>query len=443
MTKRMPPRLLRATGTRDASTFLRGDDTWATPTGPSGGLPVIDVVADHGAAVDGTTDDTTAWQAALDAAGAAGGGRIISSIAGVSIIGGALQDTSGANAQLLLPAVDYGDDECVTIVIEGAIPPPSVVAVGVTTPLPDNQLVLKSTLTTGSGGALLGGVGPTGTTESFTNVDLYLRNVTFRMPSNPTHTALNLLKVACVDLDNVVVDAGSYSIPSISVPTTSTSYGIKLPDINNGAHTRLGRVDVVGFYNGFLYNEHTLGQYVTAWACKIAHTFAAGYHDSGFSRLAYYHCQTGLKFTGDHYVTIDRLNIEHAASGTWAPAYDIDDASNHGHGKVKYHVVKAGVGVSDGDWTVNGATGITASPVGTEAGAASLIVKDEGTTLTSAATSINFVGSGVTVTNTGGDVTATIPGATSTTGELLMQDGVTAPPVPIENEARSDWLYQG
>lgn len=28
-------------------------------------------------------------------------------------------------------------------------------------------------------------------------------------------------------------------------------------------------------------------------------------------------------------------------------------------------------------------------------------------------------------------------------GELLMQDGVTNPPVPIENEAGDDWLYEG
>lgn len=27
-------------------------------------------------------------------------------------------------------------------------------------------------------------------------------------------------------------------------------------------------------------------------------------------------------------------------------------------------------------------------------------------------------------------------------GELLMQDGVTAPPVPVETEARDDWLYE-
>lgn len=28
-------------------------------------------------------------------------------------------------------------------------------------------------------------------------------------------------------------------------------------------------------------------------------------------------------------------------------------------------------------------------------------------------------------------------------GEVLMQDGVTGPPVPIETEARDDWLYEG
>lgn len=33
-----------------------------------------------------------------------------------------------------------------------------------------------------------------------------------------------------------------------------------------------------------------------------------------------------------------------------------------------------------------------------------------------------------------------VPGVSS---QLLMQDGVTAPPVPIENEDRDDWLYEG
>lgn len=33
--------------------------------------------------------------------------------------------------------------------------------------------------------------------------------------------------------------------------------------------------------------------------------------------------------------------------------------------------------------------------------------------------------------------------ASSRSGELLMQDGVSSPPVPIENEAGTDWLYEG
>jgi hypothetical protein len=33
--------------------------------------------------------------------------------------------------------------------------------------------------------------------------------------------------------------------------------------------------------------------------------------------------------------------------------------------------------------------------------------------------------------------------AGAASGELLMQDGVTAPPVPIETEAQDDWLYEG
>lgn len=44
---------------------------------------------------------------------------------------------------------------------------------------------------------------------------------------------------------------------------------------------------------------------------------------------------------------------------------------------------------------------------------ASIAAKDEGTTLTPFINSFDFVGNGVTVTNSGGDVTVTIPGGTS------------------------------
>lgn len=52
-------------------------------------------------------------------------------------------------------------------------------------------------------------------------------------------------------------------------------------------------------------------------------------------------------------------------------------------------------------------------------------------------------GSNITITVDDAANSITIAAAASSGGELLMQDGVSAPPVPIENEAQTDWLYEG
>lgn len=85
----------------------------------------------------------------------------------------------------------------------------------------------------------------------------------------------------------------------------------------------------------------------------------------------------------------------------------------------------------------------------TGGGIAGVAVQDENVTLSSTVTQFDFQGAGVTAAlGSGGEVVVTIPGstgggtATVANRELLMQDGVTAPPVPLETEARTDWLYQ-
>jgi hypothetical protein len=40
-------------------------------------------------------------------------------------------------------------------------------------------------------------------------------------------------------------------------------------------------------------------------------------------------------------------------------------------------------------------------------------------------------------------LSVTIAASGGGAGELLMQDGVTGPPAPIETEAGDDWLYEG
>jgi hypothetical protein len=70
---------------------------------------------------------------------------------------------------------------------------------------------------------------------------------------------------------------------------------------------------------------------------------------------------------------------------------------------------------TNGDcWTTTGGlycriNGATVGPYGTGGGGSSITAKDEGSTLTSTVTSIDFAGAGVTATNSSGDVTVTIP----------------------------------
>lgn len=337
-------------------------DEIATASGGTN-LGWFDVTA-YGATGDGVTDDTTAIQDAIDAAEAAGGG-VVYFPAGVYVVGGALQDTGRSNAQLLLPLLDAVDTEQITIEFRGAFAPPAVFSVIGSTPLPDGHSVIKGTLNAGSGGALLGAQGPVGTFGTFTNVHFRCRDLTFRLPSNPVLSALNLSSVAIADLDNVIVDCGSYYVQGFTEPTTTTSYAIRMPANNNGALSRLGTVNVAGFYNGYQFAEHCNGYGCqAAWGCKQAFVFAtATNHASVFQRLMAVHCEKVVVATGAHYADIAQLNIEHATSGWWVTDYDIDDGSHYLQGSVTWHVVLAGTGV-DSTFTVNGAAKLNIARIG-------------------------------------------------------------------------------
>lgn len=65
-------------------------------------------------------------------------------------------------------------------------------------------------------------------------------------------------------------------------------------------------------------------------------------------------------------------------------------------------------------------------------GAAAITVKDEGSTLTSAATSIDFVGSNVTATNVSGAVTVTVSGGGSTTWQTYTPNVSNAVPIAMD-----------
>jgi hypothetical protein len=303
-------------------------------------------VEDYGAVHDGTTDDRGAIQDAIDACEAAGGGTVYFP-QGVYVVNGALQDTGRSNSQILLPRRDYGDTEAISITLRGAFPPPPIASVVGATPLANNHSVLKGTLNTASGTspALIGAWGPVGTFGNFTNILLKVVDLGISMPADPALTACNFAYVAGVDIDNVLIDAGSFDVAGLAQQTTAASFGLMTPANNNGAYVRLGALNIIGFYNGLDVSEHCTGQQVSVWGCRNAVTFRATNHASHFQRLMAVHCQNVLVFTGGvHATRIEQLNIEHAASGTWVTTYDLSDASNYARGSVHWHAALAGTG---------------------------------------------------------------------------------------------------
>lgn len=324
-------------------------------------LTVFDY-ASYITAASGNTQ--TAWSNIITDLIAAGGG-IVQLPPGVTDISGALQDTSGANAQLLLPSIDTATGKQITMVIRGVRPPPTAYAVVSSTPLPVDHSVLRSTLTSGSGGYLLAGHCTT-SAANFTLLHLKLENFTLRMPANPTHSAADFSKVSNLEVDGFTVDAGEYQAQAISQPTTATSYGVKFPKNNNGADVRVGVCNVIGFYKGVQISEHFNAQQLNIWACRVPVETTFGYHASHIKRLMVVHCPSGIVVTGGAaYLDIEQMDIEHATTGWWAPSstYDIDDANNYLHGRVKWHTVKAGVGV-DETFAVNGAANFEYARVG-------------------------------------------------------------------------------
>jgi hypothetical protein len=147
----------------------------------------------------------------------------------------------------------------------------------------------------------------------------------------------------------------------------------------------------------------------------------------------------------------------HAATQAAAEATAAAALSGHVADTTSAHSA-TGVDITDAgsyytSTTVEGALQeIGAGGIGGGGGGSAITAKDEGTTLTTAATSFDFVGAGVTATNTGGAVTVTVTAAGSPTaaqiaalgfvGPILMTDGITNPPEPLWTEDGTDYLYQ-
>lgn len=334
--------------------------------------------APYSAAGDGVTDDTTALQDAIDDLSALGGGRIYFP-PGTYLIGGALQETSGRNAQILLPIVSQNSSP-VTIEFVGALAPPTQYYF--TETLQDTAYsIIKSTLTGASGTAAFI-ASKEYASDWWSNVQLVVRDLVLEAPPDPSFTMLNCFDTMGPQVHNVLIHAGSLYLNTITQPTHSNAVAIKMAPSSHSAGQEVRNVNIFGFYTGLVDGELARND-LNMWGCVQGVLVPFNYHLSTYTHLGLFHCAYGIKaagvgYTGQpsddgtHYLRVLACALEHSNSGggigqAWQDrVYDVDDASNLLTGDIKQLSILGGVG-RDLSFTKNGGVKLLVTQIGEDA----------------------------------------------------------------------------
>lgn len=356
--------------------FIRDGGNYRAPAWIFGFTP-YDLQRDYGATADGRTaaeggTDQAAWEAArVDFEIAGKSGFFYLGSHGHYMLDGARQDTGRGNAQFLLPSRHVLNDQQISFGLVGSGMAPPIFSVVGSQPLPETHVIVESTLDAGGdvGGAMIGGWGPSGSYLDYTFVHFFTSGVNYRCPVNPKITALDLSRVCSVDIDGTVIDASEWAVTDMVEPTTATSFGVKLPGLANGAHTRIGSLTIGGFYYGFRSSEHLNAFQLDIFGCKYVGQLQGADHASYITRLQQIHCTYGLEFLGPHYLQVAQMNIERAPSGDgWTETIDdFHDPANYAKGEVTWHAVLGYVGTVH-TFTADGGSGVRFRELGNNSG---------------------------------------------------------------------------
>jgi hypothetical protein len=198
--------------------------------------------APYNAVGNGTTDNTSAFLAAIAALNTQPGCGTIWAPRGVFVVSGPLLDTSGANAVLPMPKIPNYDPNLCLISIRGYQP----------ATVPTAGFVLKFPHT--GGGSLFGGFDSAtgGGFPPFTNVWLDLQDVLLLAPDNPDFTMVDATHIIDFTHKNLVIETATGVLA-----TNPAGWGIKYPTLANGTHlVGEGFNAIIGFYNGLQTGEH-------------------------------------------------------------------------------------------------------------------------------------------------------------------------------------------
>lgn len=330
----------------------------------NGGFNVYNVM-NYGAVHDNDTDDTMAIQAAINAAFAAGGG-IVYFPNGVYKIAGELQhDISGEdpNCQIYIPDQDIYDATRCKIKLLGE----ASMATGTGYIKNDNLnmnipailtgVILRSTLTSGFGGAVIGGKGSASfgsIIHNFIYADISIENFIIRVVGNPVGngpeiSGINASYFGSFEGKNLSVD-----VDSENVEPKNNVYGIAFGRRNCELLNSLERCTVTGFRHGIVVAEHGYLNNIFVANCFSALTALHGDYTITVGLLAAHWCTHSIFVSsaqldtlnnngfavGTAKINIQTLEIEKlTAAGLWnTSTHDISDLGSNGYGKINFHV---------------------------------------------------------------------------------------------------------
>lgn len=323
------------------------------------------LVSDFGAKGNGSTDDTSAIQAAIDAADAANGGEIAFG-PGVYMIAGPARNPSQENSQILLPRRDLSSQAPISIRLRGPCPP--ILGPWDNGHAPMGGAILQSTMTT-SGVSLI----HSWSTYQFDAVPLAgiycgVQDLTVRCPDNPAIMALNLGSCMSANVSSVLIDTPTYTNPRAQ-PTHSGSVGIILPQRGNAVAPSGRDIMVLGFYEGTRLGEHFTGDNINAFFCWRGVVFMSSYHGVNIGRIGTFYCKSDI-FIDQALGPPPTLNVQQHdietsdIYGWWTEGgYRLDDAGNKGIGRINWWTVYANTGAVN-TYTTNGGSGLTLTRAG-------------------------------------------------------------------------------
>lgn len=328
---------------------------------------VHDAASTTDADIAAATDDTDAINDALSACVLGGGGTVYFP-RGIYAIKGALLNTTTYNSQLVIPQHAYPGDDTPPIAVrlfgEGPTGQWNHGTSGDWLPGQTGAILRSDWNGSISGVPAIIAAGKYDATypaASFNWIEVTFQDIEFRAHENPKLSGIQMAAVASASYINVTVSTETDSA-SMAAPSNTNAYGVHSPlKINVNPPGLALNLFIDGFYTGIAIEEVFQAVNLSVHHCIYGiEAHGPQNHGSSIDNVWFVGVKTCLRFTaGIFFLNIANWREESKGTGTFAQVYDVDDASDYGHGFISHHIQEYGVSSTGQEIIVNGGANLS------------------------------------------------------------------------------------